>query len=274
MGISDDIRRNKKITPPKVEEKEKPLGPDEIRIRYARDRDEEETSSLKHERSQMEDDFFGDEPEHFISHHETNDTNENKPKGVAKQHGLNQMNQNISAKKGNPMTKWVILLVLILIALLAWQNWDKISSLIGLNNQNSAKEDANLEEYNSSVSGTDYTTGSTPTDTSGASTSPEATQSQTPTIDKSQITIQILNGNGITGSAASVKNTLVSAGFTVDSVLNAYKFTYQTSIIYYKTGQSAEADAIKQALPNRQLELINDDEIAGNYDIVVVVGKT
>lgn len=281
MGISDDIRRQNKIKSTKKSGTEKPLGPDEIRIRYSRKEDEEEISSLKQERSKIEDDFFADQSlDHQIySHHSDKPESEEKelesPEQMPEARHETPRPQASEPKKGNPMTKWVILLVLVLIALLAWQNWSKISKYVGLSNTDSAKDDQ-LSNYNSSVSGTNYTdetTSGQDTTAPAASTSSTNTTAQTPTVDKSKIAIQVLNGNGITGSASKVKDQLVAAGFSVDSVTNAYKFTYQTTIIYYKTGQSTEADAVKQALADRQTELTDDDEIVGNYDVVVVVGK-
>lgn len=273
MGISDDIRLTKK-SPAKKQDIEKPLDPDEIKIKYSREEDEAGEDNLKHQRSRMEDDFFGEQKSGYLREApEENDDEPEEPKEEPKAK-YKEEDYHQPKKHGNPMTKWVVLLLLVLIALLTWQNWSKISKAIGWGNQSESSDEA-LPKYSSTTEGTDYTSGSTSADSS-ASTTPDqgTTATTTPSIDKSQITIQVLNGNGISGSANIVKTQLVAAGFTVDSVKNALKFTYQSSIIYYKTGKSAEADLTKNALPDRQCELTNNDSVVGNYDIVIVVGKT
>lgn len=272
MGISDDI--HPAIRPhPKKKPQEKPLEPDEIKIKYSREEDEEDDDSLKHQRSQMEDDFFDDfrtKQKNYYNEENTRqqiEKSEEEPKIINKKETAPQ-----PKKHGNPMTKWVVLLVLILIALLVWQNWSKISKVIGWDDKADSTEES-LPNYSSATTGTDYTNGTT-SSTPTATSTPAPAATTTPSIDQSKITIQLLNGNGISGSANQVKTQLVAAGFTIDSVTNARKFSYPSSIIYYKTGKSAEADLVKSALSDRQCELTNSDTIVGNYDIVVVIGKT
>lgn len=133
-----------------------------------------------------------------------------------------------------------------------------------------------MPKYDSETTGNDYTSQNAANSSADSTNQSQnaATTPATPSIDKSQITIEVLNGNGISGSASSVRDTLVAAGFNVDRVANAYSFSYQTSQIYYKTGKNAEADLVKSTLSSRQCDLLNDDSVVGNYDIVVVVGQT
>lgn len=273
MGISDDIRVTKKSSAKKTDIEEKPLDPDEIKIKYSRDEDEADDDDLKHQHSKMEDDFFADHRStHFREVVEENYDESDLPEDKLETERVEE-DSHQPKKHGNPMTKWVIMLIIVLVALLVWQNWSKISKAIGWGNETESNTES-LPSYSSTKEGTDYTSGSTSTNNSTGTTTPTAPAATTPTIDKSKITIQLLNGNGISGSANSVKTELVNAGFTVDSVTNAHKFTYQSSIIYYKTGKSAEADLVKNAIPDKKTELVNDDSIVGNYDIIVVIGKT
>lgn len=272
MGISDDIHPVSK-SHPKKKPQEKPLEPDEIKIKYSREEDEEDDDSLKHQRSQMEDDFFSDFKTRKNNYYREEVANQPVEKSQQEPKAIHNKEMVHQPKKhGNPMTKWVVLLILILIALLGWQNWSKISKVIGWDNKADSTEES-LPSYSSATTGTDYTSG-TATSTPAATSTPVTQTTPTPSIDQSKITIQLLNGNGISGSANQVKTQLVAAGFTIDSVTNARKFTYQSSIIYYKTGKSAEAELVKSALSDRQCELSNSDSIVGNYDIVVVIGKT
>ena len=86
--------------------------------------------------------------------------------------------------------------------------------------------------------------------------------------------MQVLNGNGISGSASSVRDQLVAAGFVVDKVANASRFTYTKTTIYFKTGKDAEAELVKSALTGHDVESFNNDAVVGDYDVIVVVGKT
>jgi len=132
-----------------------------------------------------------------------------------------------------------------------------------------------LEVYTgTTATGNTATTGATAiTGTTGTTVTTGITATPTDTvIDKKSIKMSVLNGNGITNSAVVVKNALVKAGFSVSAVANAKKFTYATTIIYYKTGKEAEAELVKAALPTRSVttELYNG---IGSYDLQVVVGK-
>ncbi len=175
-------------------------------------------------------------------------------------------------KTGNPMTKWVVFLILVLIFLLVYQNYSSVQNIFGIQN--------NKEEDNSSDSlyENDYTTDtltaeeeatSTPeTDTPAETTTPESLIA----ADRSSLNISVLNGNGISGSAQNIKTTLTTAGFVVSHVGNALKFSYQNTIIYYNANKDAEAEDLKSVLTDRTCDLLESSSITGSYDIVVVVG--
>lgn len=175
--------------------------------------------------------------------------------------------------------KWLLLLLfLILAGVLVYQNFSQIKALFGLKSSDQNESSSDLPTYSGQIEPQDYTAGTEDqTGTESSSSTSESTES-TPTatettIDKKSFTIQVLNGNGVSGSAAAVKNTLVSAGFAVSSLTNAQRFTYQTTVIYYKTGKSAGADLVKAALSARTVATELSDSVAKTYDIVVVVGK-
>jgi len=116
------------------------------------------------------------------------------------------------------------------------------------------------------------------------STSPQETQTAAPTaaqtnstptapatIDKSTVSIKILNGTTINGLAAKIKTTLVNDGWKVDSIGNA-KNRYNTTIIYFKEGKENIADEVEKLLEDRETSSKQDNAIVGKYDIVVVLG--
>lgn len=265
MGISDDIKPKKSRQDLSDKNSADEISdPDEIAIRHEKP-PIENPYQRDPDLAQREDDFF--------------DSGVDQDNFYEKKEAIKPLEQAKEKKTGNPMTKWVVMLIIILIALLGWQNYTKIidatglKDILGLSTTNQTDTDS-VDTYEQA---TDYTgQAGTATDSTG-STGDQAQDSTTATEtapDKSAITIEILNGNGISGSARSVKDLLVQAGFTVDKVTNAYNFNYQSTIVYYKTGKITEANLVKDALTSRKCSTDNDDTVVGNYDIVVVVGKT
>ncbi|OGD61972.1 hypothetical protein A2215_04435 [Candidatus Berkelbacteria bacterium RIFOXYA2_FULL_43_10] len=258
MGISDDIKIKKpkqKPTPVEpVKEEIKAEDGDSVEVRVKKGRDRV---------SDLYDSFLSDNHYYYGDHPQTvpykDHANDPKPPKQAKRSKLGLI---------------IFFLVLAIIGLILWQSYPSIKSFYDeLTGAGSDTQESSSNTLYSDVPSQDYTTGSETSDAPAATTAP-STESATSAIDKSAISIQVLNGNGVSGSAANVKSTLVTAGFTVSSVINAKKFTYASSIIYYKTGQDEEAALVKASLPSLVIELKNSDTLTTNYDIVVLVGKT
>jgi hypothetical protein len=115
-------------------------------------------------------------------------------------------------------------------------------------------------------------TDASPTPTPDTSTSPTATPTATPTtgtIDKSKVTLRVLNGTTQAGAAATTKTTLEKAGFTVKSIGNAKSQTYTKTYVYYQAGKKAEADAVLAALADSKAVL--EESTLANPDMVLVV---
>jgi hypothetical protein len=96
----------------------------------------------------------------------------------------------------------------------------------------------------------------------------------TPTFQKAQVKIQLLNGNGVKGDAARVKNLLTQAGWNVVAYGNANSFNYQNTLIYYKIEQEEAAKALADVLKNagRHTALHQSTNLV-KYDIQVILGK-
>lgn len=115
---------------------------------------------------------------------------------------------------------------------------------------------------------------STPTETTSATPTETTQATAAPTLDKSTVSIQVLNGNGISGDATKVKSILEKDGFKVASTGNASSFTYQTTVVYYKTGKKDAADAVAQTLNNAGRQAAAQEKSAlTKYDVQVVIGK-
>lgn len=179
---------------------------------------------------------------------------------------------------------WFLWLVFfILFGVLVVQNFSYFKSLIIKEKTVQVVSDSQSENLNNQT--TNITVGSTSSEAVGSSVSTSSdkvgTQTETETaapapstsIDKNLVKIEVLNGNGITGSANQVASDLKKAGFTISKTANAKKFTYATTIIYYKSGQAPAAKLAADAISNRSISQIEDNTVTSGYDLVVVVGK-
>lgn len=113
-----------------------------------------------------------------------------------------------------------------------------------------------------------------------ATPTPEPTQTETPrpalttavkTLAKSELKLQVLNGNGKTGDASTVASKIRAAGYTNVTTGNAKNFQFTKTIIYYQTGYKTEAEEIAQVLSGRATSV---EESSISPQIQVVVGKT
>ena len=92
-------------------------------------------------------------------------------------------------------------------------------------------------------------------------------------VDKSAVSITVLNGAGIDGYSAQAAEVLTNNGFKVDETGNAESFVYdETLVIYREEKDKTAAEAIVQALGKGRTVS------AGVYyslktDVQVVVGK-
>jgi len=264
MGISHDIRP-KKVHPAghKVKKEEHASDvfidhPEHIEI---------ETDSINYssidsskEHSKLEDDFFNYDSKH--SHPKRDEISENRA--------------------GSSASKWILSLCIFALAgLVVYQNYEMIGQKIGLLGKEEPVEKTEKEEtYTGTSSATSETSTTTPAATTTPATTAPATTTPTTstvaatqTIDKSLISLSVLNGNGITGSADAVADTLKAVGFNPTNITNARKFTYTDTIIYYQTGKLAEAQLVEDVLSARTTSLEESNTIAGKYNVVVVVGK-
>ncbi len=123
----------------------------------------------------------------------------------------------------------------------------------------------------SSTSTASATVSSSATGTQVASASPAASQASS-SFKYTNEQIRIANGNGISGEAAKVQTLLEGKGYKITSVGNASK-TYETSIVYYKTGQEALAETLKKDISSLYTATVEkSDSVVGSYDAVIALG--
>lgn len=266
MSIADDIRPKNKKKKTRHLSKAPSVKRDEI---------DKENSKVKDDNFEININNvpkYSDDP--FIFDHQDDTDNEET---VDKEPEIKKTKKEATRnkKKRNPMTKWVVILVIVLVSLLVYQNYSYILDLF-VSEESVPKEEseANSLYDNDYVSETEDTQSyDATTDERASSIETEtSTTSENDTFERSSLNISVLNGNGITGSAKTVKTTLETAGYSVSNVSNALKFSYTNTTLYYNTGKSKEAEEMKDVLADRTCELYENRSVAGNYDIVVVVG--
>lgn len=255
MGISDDIRPKRREhlrREIKVEKTFKPAEPQEIETKPVAEKIETKpvfTPVTDHHKG-ISDQFFADMPAE-------------KPRATGKK----------SRHTGLLIFMWLLIFGAI-IAYALYQNWD----LFKKTSSSSASTDETGESYAGEVVTQDYAVSSTPastiSSTSEAATTPapSAPTQTAATIDKTAVTIKVLNGNGVKGDAQKVTDLLTAVGFKIASTGNAKNFSYTETVIYYQTGKESEAKLIQAALVDYTSKLELSDTIAKDQQVVVVVG--
>lgn len=182
--------------------------------------------------------------------------------------------------------KLISVFAILLIIIVLYQNYSDIKTSLKdeknkINGTSNTKTAAGDDYYNgekdsnTSENKTDQSVSSTEASQTPSSTEANSTaETQVATTNKADLNIKVLNGNGTAGTAEKTKQALETAGYKVSKVANAKTFSYKTSYIYFKNGKDSQANEIKSLLSNLSITLEKSDSIVGNYDIVVVVGKS
>ena len=85
--------------------------------------------------------------------------------------------------------------------------------------------------------------------------------------------IEIANGNGVTGMAATVKRFLVDKGFPVLRASNAAHFGFRSTRVLYRAGSLQQAWRIAKEIPGEQNFEKVDDLNSETIAIKVILGK-
>jgi len=84
--------------------------------------------------------------------------------------------------------------------------------------------------------------------------------------------VEVANGNGVTGMAGKVGKFLVGQGYPATRLTNQKPFTVRRSQIQYRDGHYAEAQLIKDSLPE-STELIERSDMRADIGVRLVLGK-
>ena len=126
----------------------------------------------------------------------------------------------------------------------------------------------------SATSQTDQTVTDTATaPAADTSTSTSQAAATPPAIDKANVQVRVVNGNGRNGEAALMAKALNDAGFTKVTTGNALS-RYKTTVVYYKTGKLAEAQAVETVIKAKyKTSLLENPSIVKTNDVLVALGN-
>ncbi len=164
--------------------------------------------------------------------------------------------------KSKPKTKFIIGLIMILVVLAGIV----VGGILVYNNamvdNTSPQPETNIQEQ---VNPPDQT----PIPTVAPDASPAAE------LDKSEISIQVLNGSGVAGAAGGVEDILSGADFENISTGNADNYDYQETEISVKAGQTDLLQELRQLLAEDYTLGTTDQalEATSEYDAVIIVGQ-
>ncbi len=110
---------------------------------------------------------------------------------------------------------------------------------------------------------------------SSATVTPASKLTPTPSVNKANITVQVLNGSGAPGVAGKMAATLKNLGYTVSSTGNAQSFDYANIVIEVKKSEPDILAQLKTDL-NKSYTLGTASATlssTNSTDAIVIVGK-
>lgn len=87
-------------------------------------------------------------------------------------------------------------------------------------------------------------------------------------VGEETIRVRVLNGNGVSGAAATMSQKLESMGFEVVDVGDADRKNYSTTTVIVRSGSNRGSDIIAAL----GYGIVQEGEVAAGYDAVVIVG--
>lgn len=115
--------------------------------------------------------------------------------------------------------------------------------------------------------------GAKPTPTPTVAPMPTATP--TPAVDKTKVSIQVLNGSGIAGEANKMKTLLEEKGYTVEGTGNAKSYEYKQTEIQVTADNEAFISFLTADLAGSYVVGSSAATLKSSlpYNVVVIVGK-
>jgi tetratricopeptide (TPR) repeat protein len=94
----------------------------------------------------------------------------------------------------------------------------------------------------------------------------------TPKVNLALLRVEVSNGNGVTGMASKVSKFLLNQGYPATRLTNQKPFNIKRSQIQYRDGHHAEAQLLKDSLPESP-ELIKRSDMRAGIGVRLVLGQ-
>ena len=105
-----------------------------------------------------------------------------------------------------------------------------------------------------------------------ATKAPTRTTTTTTTVSPSRVTVSVQNGSGVAGQAGQASSALRAAGFTVGAITNASSYSHIASVVKYRPGHRAGAEAVAARVEGSVTMQMTPTLTGG--DVVLVTGKS
>ncbi len=88
------------------------------------------------------------------------------------------------------------------------------------------------------------------------------------TVSQQPLRVQVLNGNGVSGAAGKMSDTLQASGFEVESIGNADSRDYEQTTIVVPSGSSNGGVIVSEL----GFGVVEFGDVDNGYDAIVIVG--
>lgn len=104
---------------------------------------------------------------------------------------------------------------------------------------------------------------------------PTPTPTPTPSVSRADLSIQVLNGSGVSGAGSKMKDFLTEKGWTVGDVGNADNFDYQKTVIYIHPDKEAYLSLLEDDLKDTYVVGTASATLSTDvsFDAQVVIGQ-
>ena len=105
---------------------------------------------------------------------------------------------------------------------------------------------------------------------------PKHTARKAPTpvqLSRSQTTVSVLNGNGLSGAAASAAQLVRARGYHIGPVANAARTDYPRSLVMYRTGFRNEANRLAKDLGIAIVTPLDGRASKAGPQLTLIVGR-
>jgi hypothetical protein len=118
---------------------------------------------------------------------------------------------------------------------------------------------------------TSSTTTPASTDTSGGSAT-TSTTTKAATVPPAEVTVRVLNGSGVAGSAGTLTNTLKAKGYK--TLVASDASPRSGTVVYAKSGKTDECTTLASSVPNSKVQPMPTPTPGGeDADCIVVIGS-